>query len=406
MDIKQINEQRSALMTKISDLAKKDVLNTEERSAFDRMSDELTVLNADANRAQRAADIEAEIRSSNRPPRAAINNDPSVSKDPAEVHAEEVRAFESWMKGTLKSDDQKYLRYEARAITGGPATGTTGGGVLVPVGMDSLHVATKNIGELLGAIRVINSDSTELLRIPFLNDVNQVGTIQGENVAATESDPTLSATNSYVDQWNSGMITVGNPTLNSSAFNVQEFISEAISTRFQRYANNAITNGNSSNVSSLLASAANVTAATGTTTALNLKALLQVFSALDASFRTGSAFLCNTQTWISLSGILDAQGRPVLTSDLQGSPFKLLLGQPILISEAMPNIGVSTQPLAYGNFRTGYTARFGNLAVRKSTDRFFEQNATVFAGWNAIGGFSTAVSGAPNPIVTLTTSAT
>jgi HK97 family phage major capsid protein len=187
---------------------------------------------------------------------------------------------------------------------------------------------------------------------------------------------------------------------------VQEFISEAISTRFQRYANNSVTNGNSSNVSSLLAGAANVTAAVGTTTALNLKALLQVFSALDASFRTGSAFLVNTQTWISLSGILDTTGKPVLTSDLQGSPFKLLLGQPIIISEAMPNIGVSTVPLAYGNFRTGYTARFGNLALRKSTDRYFEQNATVFAGWNVIGGFSTAASGAPNPIVTLTTSAT
>ena len=155
MDIKKITEQRDALMTKISELAKKDVLNTEERSAFDKMSDELTSLNADVNRAQRAADIDAEIRNQ-RPPRAAIN-DASISKDPKEVHAEEIRAFEAWMKGTVKPEDRKYLRHEERAITGGSFTATTGGGVLVPVGMDSLHVAQKNISELLGAIRVINS---------------------------------------------------------------------------------------------------------------------------------------------------------------------------------------------------------------------------------------------------------
>jgi HK97 family phage portal protein len=241
-------EQRNALMTKISELAKKDSLDSLEKVSFDKMSADIESLTLDVNRAQRAADIDAEIRGSQRPPRAAIN-DPSVSKDPAEVHAQEVRAFEAWMKGTLQPDDRKYLRYEERAITGGPATGTTGGGVLVPVGIDSLHVATKNIGELLGAIRVVNSDSTELLRIPFLNDVAQVGSIQGENVASAESDMALNSTNSYVDQWNSGLITVGNPTINSSAFNVQEFISEAISTRFQRYATNSITNGNSSNVS-------------------------------------------------------------------------------------------------------------------------------------------------------------
>ncbi len=56
MDIKIINEQRSALMTKISELAKRGDLNKEEKISFDKMADELTTLNADATRAQRAAD--------------------------------------------------------------------------------------------------------------------------------------------------------------------------------------------------------------------------------------------------------------------------------------------------------------------------------------------------------------
>ena len=78
-------------------LAKKDDLNTEEKVSFDKISSDIESLTLDVNRAQRAADIDAEIRTSQRPPRAAIN-DPSVSNDPKEVHAEEVRAFESWMK--------------------------------------------------------------------------------------------------------------------------------------------------------------------------------------------------------------------------------------------------------------------------------------------------------------------
>jgi HK97 family phage major capsid protein len=253
---------------------------------------------------------------------------------------------------------------------------------------------------------VINSDSTEALRVPFLNDVSQVGTIQGENVAATESDPTITGFETNVDQWNSGLITVGNPTIASSALNVQEFITEAISTRFLRYTNNNIITGNGSNIASLLTSAANVAGPTGTTSSLNLVSILDLFGALDAAFRTGSAWLCNTKTWVSLSGIVNTQGTPILTSDLQGNPFRLLMGHPILISEAMPSIGVSTQPLAYGNFYQGYTARYGNLVVRKSLDRYFEQNATAFAAWNVVGGYSTAVTGSPNPIQVLTTSAT
>ena len=234
-----------------------------------------------------------------------------------------------------------------------------------------------------------------------------MGTIQNENVAATESDPSLTGFDSYVDQWNSGLITVGNPTIASSAFNVAEFIGEAISNRFLRYANTNILTGNSSNVASLISGAANVAATTGTTSSLNLASILKIFGALDQSYRAGSAWLCNTATWVSLSGVVNSQGSPILTSNLQNEPFKLLLGQPILISDVgLANIGVSTQPLLYGNFRAGYTARFGNLVIRKSTERYFEQNSTAFAAWNVIGGYSTAISGTPNPIQVLTTSAT
>jgi HK97 family phage major capsid protein len=62
--------------------------------------------------------------------------------------------------------------------------------------------------------------------------------------------------------------------------------------------------------------------------------------------------------------------------------------------------GFAARLILFGDLRAGYTFRqAGQTVVRKTVDRFFENNETAFASFSRCGGYST--NAGINPTVSL-----
>jgi HK97 family phage major capsid protein len=248
-------------------------------------------------------------------------------------------------------------------------------------------------------VRTWNTDSGEGIRVSLTDPTSLRFALVAEMATVGETDPAFSGFNSYVDTL--GFSTkVSNQILQDSAFSVDQFLSETISSAWVATASEAIIKGNSSNFQSLVTGASvGYTTPTGDVSALTYADLLGLYSNLDPSYLAGSAFWLNSKTWAGLLGVLDSQNRPILTTDLQGNPFKSLFGLPIRISQALDNPAANKVPILVGDASKSYTYRqAGPLVIRKATERYIEQNATMFVAFQRAGGYVTSQSTSPSMI--------
>ena len=392
MTYAQIIEKRNTLMHTASTLALDKNANAETRVKVSTILAEADELSEQAKNAQRLEAHAEELRTSTRPPQGEIG---TLTQDDREK-----RAFANYITGRLKPEDHEFLKPETRDLTVGSAGATTGGGVLVPIGYDStLHTATKSIGEILSGVRTWNTDSGEGIRVSLTDPTSLRFALVAEMATVSETDPTLSGFNSYVDTL--GFSTkVSNQLLQDSAFSVDQFLSETIASAWVATASEAIIRGNSSNFQSLVTGASvGYTAPTGDVATLTYSDLLNLYSSLDPSYLPGAAFWMNSKTWTALLGVVDAQSRPILTTDLQGNPFKSLFGLPIRISQALGNLAATNVPILLGDAAKSYTYRqAGPLVVRRATERYIEQNATGFFAFQRAGGYVTSQSTSPSMV--------
>ena len=94
---------------------------------------------------------------------------------------------------------------------------------------------------------------------------------------------------------------------------------------------------------------------TSSTTVNPADVLVDVQSALRAQYRAGAVWLMNSATAGVVRKLKDAEGRHVWVDSLQQGQPPLLLGHPVEIDEAMPNIGADQFAIAFGNLQRAYT---------------------------------------------------
>ena len=121
--IKQLTEQKNALVAQAGVIAQNKDASKEQREQVKAMFVTIEEIQEKIDIAKRMEILNDEIRSQNMPPRGQPGN---VSNDPKENAELEVRAFQSWMKGTIKPEERQFLRTEDRALTTGAPGATTG----------------------------------------------------------------------------------------------------------------------------------------------------------------------------------------------------------------------------------------------------------------------------------------
>jgi len=415
MTIQQIQEQRNALLVQMQALATGDKFDAEKRSQFDAMNVDVTNLEGDLSRLQAIEKIEAEQRSAPRIPRsqpgAAIENDHGSVE---ERSAKEKRAFEQYIKyghSGVDAEHRSYLR-ESRDIT----TGTTGanGGALVPQLFNPvLTDAMKFYGPISTLVGQKRTTGGNPLKIALDNDTANSLTVLGETTAVSEVDPTFASAILSTDTVTTGVVKITLQELSDSYFDIDSWLRTKFGQRYGRGLESMITNGNASNVASLIASAFASTTAAGNTLAtgatgansIGYDDITALFTALDPAYISNATWLMNSTTRGFLLGVKDGFGRPLFIPNPSTGSFDQLLGRPVVLDQALPNIAASAAgTIMFGDFAQGYLFRTdGDLSIVRLAERYMDTLEVGFIGYSRIGGISTDAG--THPIVKLTQAA-
>ena len=158
--------------------------------------------------------------------------------------------------------------------------------------------------------------------------------------------------------------------LEDAAFDVEAWLADAIAERFSRAENAAFVNGSGVDMpTGILAHpiAPFETAgwgsigyvATGVAGGFSqedpVNPLVDMVYALGTKYRANAVFVMNSRTAGTIRKMKDVDGRFMWTEALCAGQPALLLGYPVLTCEEMPDIGVDTTPIAFGDFKAGYT---------------------------------------------------
>lgn len=188
--------------------------------------------------------------------------------------------------------------------------------------------------------------------------------------------------------------------LDDSAFDIDVWLSERIASQFARAESEAFINGDGVNKPTGVLSypiAQNDGAdwgeigyvATGEAgdfaTIDPADAIVDLIYALDAEYRTNAVFVMNSKTAGAVRKMKDSDGRFLWAESLAAGQPARLMGYPVQIVEAMPDIGANATAVAFGDFTAGYTIA-ERPELRVIRDPFSAKPHVLFYATKRVGG--------------------
>jgi HK97 family phage major capsid protein len=125
---------------------------------------------------------------------------------------------------------------------------------------------------------------------------------------------------------------------------------------------------------------------TATTSSTNpVDDLIAVQHALKPPYRANATWTMNTSTLERVRKFKDADGNYIWRPGAEQGAPSLLLGYPVLELPDMPDVATNTFPIAFGDFRAGYTIvdRFGTRILR---DPYSNKPYVHFYATKRVGG--------------------
>lgn len=223
---------------------------------------------------------------------------------------------------------------------------------------------------------------------------------------ATEAGPIAESTDPVIDRISiklhelSAMPKASQRLLEDSAFDVEGWLAERISSKFARAEASSFINGDgvdkprgflnhtifADNLAAWGQLGYVATGAAGDFNATNpADAIVDLVYALGAGYRANAAFVMNSKTAGAVRKMKDADGRFLWSDGLAAGEPARLMGYPVLIAEDMPDIGADAHAIAFGDFAAGYTvAERPDLRVLR--DPFSAKPHVLFYATKRVGG--------------------
>jgi HK97 family phage major capsid protein len=349
--LQELKFNRNKILTDMSALASKP-WTTESRTAFDKMSADVTVLDGDVLRAEQMAAHDSNQASFTRSARPGIGDGKGINTMSADEKRSKVSsAFRSYIlngRGGM-SEEQRDL------LTTGSA------GALIPQEFyPVLTDALKFYGPIVQELKQrVTPGSAQPLKISLVNDTVNSLTLIGEGTTVTETDPTFQSRIVGADLLSSGLVKVSVQELEDSSFDLTTWLRDAFSLRYGRGIEAAVTNakdGSSTTLPSFtaLTSIATVAATTATLAGgIGWGDLTSLYGGLDVAYLPNAKWSMTPQTRNYLVSLKDGFGRPFFTPDPSGDkPFQSIMGYPIVLNSALPQMGASKTPIQFGDYRS------------------------------------------------------
>ncbi len=345
--------------------------------------------------------FQAEVKKSlqHQEERLTMLNTKTYARTPLSAAADRDVPHKKAFGAYLRSGDDDGLRglvLEGKAMT---STVAADGGYLIdPQTADTIRSMLVSTSSLRAVANVVQVEATSF---DVLIDRSEVG-----SGWATEAVATAETASPQVDRISiklnelSAMPKASQRLLDDSAFDVEGWLAGKIATRFIRAEASAFINGDGVDKPKgilLPAKVANAswtwgslgyipsgaTADFATTNAVDC--IVSLVYALGADYRANATFVMNSKTAGAVRKMKDADGRFLWSDGLAAAEPARLMGYPVLICEDMPDVAANTFPIAFGDFRVGYTvAERPDLRILR--DPFSAKPHVLFYANKRVGG--------------------
>ena len=313
----------------------------------------------------------------------------------AELDIPHKKAFGAYVR-TGDDDGLRGLVLEGKAMS--TAVNADGGYLVDPQTADSIRSMLVSTSSLRSVANVVQIEATSF---DVLIDRSEVGSGWATEAAATTetATPTIERISIALHEL-SAMPKASQRLLDDSAFDVEGWLAGKIATRFIRAEASAFVNGTGTDQPKgilLPTKVANAswtwgnlgyipTGAAADFAASNASdCIVNLVYALTADYRANGTFVMNSKTAGAVRKMKDADGRFMWGDSLQAGEPARLMGYPVLIAEDMPDVGTNTYPIAFGDFRAGYTiAERPDLRILR--DPFSAKPNVLFYAAKRVGG--------------------
>ncbi|MBL4927560.1 phage major capsid protein [Fuscibacter oryzae] len=345
--------------------------------------------------------FQAEVKKSlqHQEERLTMLNTKTYARTPLSAAADRDVPHKKAFGAYLRSGDDDGLR---GLVLEGKAMSTTvaadGGYLIDPQTADTIRSMLVSTSSLRAVANVVQVEATSF---DVLIDRSEVG-----SGWATEAVAAAETTSPQVDRISiklnelSAMPKASQRLLDDSAFDVEGWLAGKIATRFIRAEASAFINGDGVDkpkgilLPTKVANAfwtwgslgyipSGAAADFATTNAVDC--IVSLVYALGADYRANATFVMNSKTAGAVRKMKDADGRFLWSDGLAAAEPARLMGYPVLICEDMPDVAANTFPIAFGDFRAGYTvAERPDLRILR--DPFSAKPHVLFYANKRVGG--------------------
>jgi HK97 family phage major capsid protein len=412
-----MKEKRLKLVTDAQAILLGENVTDEQRAQASTMMADVATLEKDIDDLERLARAEADLRSTTRPPQP---NPGAEGSEEALREQRERQAFERYIrfgKDELTAEERTVLRErrdvgagrsgggmivprsvarrgkEQRDITTTGANSTVSGATMTPqLFLPTMIDAQKAYGNIATAVRLKVTDNNGApIKVAMSNDTgNTLTTLTAETTVVAEQDPAFSGFVISTDTV-ATLVKISVQELEDNYFDLDEWITKKFGLRYVRGLEYLLTNGNGSNVASVVAGAtlAHTTAASGSFPVYG--DFTATYGALDPAYLPGAKWAMSQATRVYLMSLLDNYGRPLFIPSPNSGTLDQILGLPILLNQQLPPANVAGNTgILLGDFEEGYMLRTdGELSIRRLDERYMDALEVGFIAYARLGGAST-----------------
>lgn len=375
----ELRQKRNDLWEKAKlflDNAKRDgdVLSAEDAATYEKMEKEIVALGKEIGIVERREALDLEL---SKPTTSAIVTTPTSTTD-----SKTGRASDEYRQSFWNVMRNKKFSYEvANALEIGT---DSEGGYLVPDEYESTlidRLAEENIiRQYATVIKSSNGDK----KIPIVAGHGEASWTD-EEAAYTESDDAFGVITLGAHKLSS-IIKVSEELLNDSAFDLESYISKEFVRRMAAAEENAFIVGDGTGRPTGILQSAELGKTTAAASAITADEIIDLYHSLRSPYRKNAVFIANDSTVKAIRQLKDENGMYLWQPGLKEGQPDTLLGNKIISSAYMPEIGAGKKPLLFGDLSYYWIADRQGRTFQRLNELFAATGQVGFRTFQRVDG--------------------
>ena len=338
----ELRQKRSELWEKAKlflDNAKRngDVLSADDRATYEKMEQEIVDLGKEIGIIERREILDLEM---SKPTSAPISTNPNTKTEEKTGRSSDEYKKSFWL--AMRNKKNPYEAVNALQI------GTDSeGGYLVPDEYESTLIEKLHDENIIRQYATVIKSSNGDKKIPVVAGYGEAAWTD-EEAAYTESDDSFGVITLGAHKLTS-IIKVSEELLNDSVFDLEQYISKEFVRRMAAAEENAFINGTGTGRPTGILQTAETGKTTAAAAAITADEVIDLYHSLRSPYRKNAVFIANDSTVKAIRQLKDSNGMYLWQPGLKEGQPDTLIGNRIISSAYMPEIGAGKKPILFGD---------------------------------------------------------